>query len=70
MEVDTLDYTVDDILSMECDDRQWRPVAFLSNSLNKTKRNYEIYNREMLVVISELENWRYLLKDAKFKFKV
>ena len=24
----------------------------------------------MLVVIKELENWRYLLEDAKYKFKI
>ena len=33
-------------------------------------RNYKIYDKEMLVVIWELENWRYLLEGAKFKFKV
>jgi len=54
--VDTLDYAIDGILSMECDNRQWRPIAFLSKSLNKTKGNYEIYNKEMLAVIRELEN--------------
>ena len=45
-------------------------MAFLSKSLNKTERNYEIYNKEMLVVIRGLENWRYLLEDAKYKFEV
>ena len=38
--------------------------------LNETKRNYEIHNKEMLIVIRELENWRYLLEGAKFKFEV
>ena len=38
--------------------------------MNKTKRNYEIHNKEMLVIIRRLENWRYLLEDAKFKFEV
>jgi len=33
-------------------------VAFLSKSLNETKRNYEIYDKKMLVVIRGLENWR------------
>ena len=41
---------------MECDDGRWRPVAFLSKSLNETKRNYEIYDKKMLVVIRGLEN--------------
>jgi len=39
-------------------------VEFLSKSLNKTERNYEIHNKEMLAVIG-LENWKNLLKDAK-----
>jgi len=36
---------------MECEDGKWRPVAFLSKSLNETERNYEIYDKEMLVVV-------------------
>jgi len=41
---------------MEGEDRLWRLVAFLSKSLNKTKRNYEIYDKEMLAIIRGLEN--------------
>ena len=55
---------------MECKNGKWRPVAFLSKSLNKTERNYEIHNKEILAVIRELENWRHLLKSTKFKFEV
>ena len=43
---------------------------FLSKILNKTKRNYKIYDKEMLAVIRGLENWRHLSEDAKYKFKV
>ena len=70
MEVDTLGYLTEEILSMECADRRWRPVAFLSKSLNETERNYKIHNKKMLVVIRGLENWRYLLEGTKFKFEV
>ena len=56
MEVDTSDYATGGVLSMEGEDRLWRPVAFLSKSLNETKRNYEIHNKEMLVIIRGLEN--------------
>ena len=70
MEVDILNYATEGVLSMEYEDEKWRPVAFLSKSLNKTERNYEIYNKEMLAVIRGLENWRHLLEGAKFKFKV
>jgi len=44
------------VLSMECEDGLWRPVAFLSKSLNEMERNYEIHNKEMLVIIQGLES--------------
>ena len=67
IEVDILDYVTGGVLSMECKDRRWRPVAFLSKSLDEIERNYNIYNKKMLAVIRELENWRYLLEDYNSK---
>jgi len=55
MEVDASDYAMGDVLSMECRDGLWRPVAFLSKSLNEMERNYEIHNKEMLAIIRGLE---------------
>jgi len=70
MEVDASDYVIGRILSMECEDSKWRPVAFLSKSLNETERNYEIHDKEMLAIIRWLENWRHLLEGTRFKFKI
>jgi len=70
MEVDASDYATGGVLSMECGDGLWRPVAFLSKSLNKTERNYEIHDKEMLAIIRGLENWRHLLEGARFKFEI
>ena len=41
---------------MEYEDGNWRPVGFLSKSLNETERNYEIHDMKMLAVIRKLEN--------------
>ena len=49
--MDALDYTTGGVLSMECEDRLWRPVVFLSKSLNEKERNYEIHDKEMLAII-------------------
>ena len=38
MEVDASDYVMGGVLSMECEDGLWRPVAFFSKSLNETER--------------------------------
>ena len=42
--MDTSDYVTERVLFMECEDRWWKPVVFLSKSLNETERNYEIHN--------------------------
>ena len=55
---------------MECKDKRWRPVTFLSKSLNETERNYKIHDKEMLVIIQRLENWRHLLEGACLKFEI
>jgi len=64
MEVDTSDYAMRGVLLMECEDGLWRPVAFLSKSLNKMERNYEIHDKEMLAIIRGLESWRHLLEGV------
>ena len=56
MEVDALDYATRRVLSIEGEERRWRPVVFLSKSLNEMERNYEIHDKEMLVIIRELES--------------
>ena len=56
MEVDVSDYMIGEVSSMKCEDGKQRLVTFLSKSLNKTERNYKIHNKEMLVVIRELDN--------------
>jgi len=56
IEVNALDYAMGEMLSIECEDRQWRSVVYLSKSLNEIERNYEIHNKEMLVVMRVLED--------------
>ena len=70
MEVDALDYTIGGVLSVECEDKLWRLMAFLSKSLNEMERNYEIHDKEMLAIIRGLANWKHLLEGTHFKFKI
>jgi len=70
IEVDASYYATRGVLSMEGEGGRWRPVAFLSKSLNETERNYEIHDKEMLAIIRGLESWRHLLEGAQFKFEI
>ena len=69
-EADMLDFVMRRVLSMKCEDEKWRPVAYISKLLNKAKRNFEIHNKEMLVIIQYLEAWRYFLEEAKDQFEI
>ena len=51
VEVDASDFATGGVLSMKCKDKKWRPVAYISKSLNKAERNYEIHDKEMLAII-------------------
>jgi len=70
VEADASDYTTGGVLSAKCENEKWRPVAFISKSLNAMKRNYEIHDKEMLAVIRCLEAWRHYLEGAKLEFEI
>jgi len=50
-----VDFTMEGILLIKCEDEKWRPVTYISKSLNEAKRNYKIHNKVMLAVIRCLE---------------
>ena len=55
VEADASDFATGEVLSMKCEDERWRPVAYISKSLNEAERNYEIHDKEMLAIIQCLE---------------
>jgi len=55
VEADASDYATGGVLSTKCENRKWKPVAFISKSLNTIEQNYEIHDKEMLAVIRCLE---------------
>ena len=55
VKADASNYATERMLLVKYEDGKQRPVVFISKSMNTTKRNYEIHNKEMLVVIRYLE---------------
>jgi len=45
-------------------------MAYISKLLNKAKKNYGIYDKEILVIIRYLEAWRYFLEGTKSQFEI
>ena len=45
-------------------DGKWHPIAYHSKAVSETEHNYKIYNKEMLTIMSALDDWcQYLLGD-------
>ena len=70
VEADALNYTTGGVLSIRYSDGLQRPVAFISKSLSDTKRNYKIYDKEMLVIVRYLEVQRHFLEGITTKFEI
>ena len=56
IEADTCQYAVGGILSQE-QDGDYKLIAYYSKSLNDTKRNYDIHDRELLTIMKTLKEW-------------
>ena len=70
VETDVSNYATEGVLSMKCSDGLWRPVTFISKSLSNIKRNYEIHNKKMLVIVRCLEAQRHFLEETTTKFEI
>jgi len=55
VEANASNFATRGVLSIKCEDGKWRPVAYISKSLNEIERNYEIHDKEILAVIRCLE---------------
>jgi len=71
VETDSSNFAIGAILSQTSPkDNKVHPVAFYSRSLNQAERNYPIYDKELLAIVSALENWRHLLKGTDRPFTI
>ena len=69
VEMNASGYAIGGVLSQE-QDGKWKPIASLSRTMQSAERNYEIYDKELLVIVEALAKWRQYLLDAAEPFKV
>ena len=66
--IDVSDFTTSAILSQKMPTTWlWHLVVLFSKSLDIHKRNYEIYDKELLVIIRGLEEYCYHLEEHLHK---
>ena len=69
METDTSEHTIGGVLFQEKEGK-WKPIAFLSRTMQLVERNYKIYDKELLAIIETLSKWRQYLLNAIEPFEI
>ena len=65
VETDTLDYTIGAILSQKSKSRKQQLTIYYSRKLLLVELNYNIYNKELLVIVKVLCEQRVYLEGVK-----
>ncbi len=71
MKIDAFDFVIADIFSqlVEIDD-QWRSIAFYFRKMIFAKRNYEVDDQKMLVIVEICKKWRHYIEDVKHSIRM
>ena len=56
IKTDASGHAIRGVLSQEQEEK-WKLIAFLSRTIQPVKRNYKIYNKELLVIVEALAKW-------------
>jgi reverse transcriptase-like protein len=70
MEVNALGYTMGGVLMQQVKGRAWHLIAYQSESMAEVECTYEVYDKEILVVIQALEDWWHYLKGLPNPFTI
>jgi RNase H-like domain found in reverse transcriptase/Reverse transcriptase (RNA-dependent DNA polymerase)/Integrase zinc binding domain/Chromo (CHRromatin Organisation MOdifier) domain/gag-polyprotein putative aspartyl protease len=70
VEADASDYAMGAVLSQKDELGVLHPCAFFSRKFVPAEQNYEIYDKEMLVIVEAMEGWRHHLEGSGNKITV
>ena len=65
IKTDTSKYASGAVLTQTNMNSEQHPIAFLSKTFTGTERNYDVYDRELLVIIRALTKWRHYIQGTK-----
>jgi len=70
IETDASQYVCSGILSQQDEDGKWRPIAYRSKTMKPAECNYDVHDKELLVTVQALKEWRRYLKGSGPHFRV
>jgi len=70
LKTDSFNYVNDEVLSQDDDEEILHSIAFYSKNMFSAACNYEIYDKELLIIIQAFEHWRSELKLINISIKM
>ena len=70
LETDMSEFTIGGVISMKCEDGEFRPIAYMTLSMTPPEQNYPIHDKEMLAIIKATEAWCHYLEATPYAFKI
>ena len=70
LEIDSFDYVNDEVLSQYDDEEVLHSIVFYSKNMSSAECNYEIYDKELLIIIQAFKHWRLELKLTDISIKM
>ncbi len=70
LEINSFDYVNDEVLSQYDDEEILHSIAFYSKNMSSAECNYEIYDKELLIIIWAFEHWWLELKLTDISIKM
>ena len=61
IKIDLLDFILKAYIVQKYKDKIWHSVVYYSKKLTLLKLNYDIYDKELLAIITVLKEWRVFL---------
>ena len=70
LKTDISDYAIGTCISQLDKDKKLYSIAFYLRKIIPAETNYDIYDKELLAIVTALQEWRVYLEDFKYLVKV
>jgi len=70
VETDASNFAIGAVLSQLDEINELHHCAFMSKGLKNAEVRYNIFDKELLAIVSALKEWRSYLQGAKYPFKI
>jgi hypothetical protein len=70
LETDASDFAIGATMTQEGPDGKRRVIAYYSRKMIDAELNYDIHDKELLAIVTALQQWRVYLEGAKFPIRI